>query len=213
MIAPNGRIIYSFNDLDWSHHVANTLAAGARLAGASPEGLRPNPGGTRFLEPEDAMATAIIDGMIETATLTKSRRNIRIFNPIVFRLADGSRKTIAKAVCDEKVAAHLQPGNRGRFYTYTAVDQRGIHGVRGRGGQCLLQLSEDNETAMMYAAIFGVAITLILLAIGKISFWALFLIGLGVPFYFIYRSTRLAAQAQFEADQSYRAPPAPAAAF
>lgn len=27
VIAPNGRIIYSFNDLDWSHHVANTLAA------------------------------------------------------------------------------------------------------------------------------------------------------------------------------------------
>lgn len=27
VIAPNGRIIYSFSDLDWQHHVDNTLAA------------------------------------------------------------------------------------------------------------------------------------------------------------------------------------------
>jgi peroxiredoxin Q/BCP len=27
VIAPNGRIIYSFSDLDWQHHVTNTLAA------------------------------------------------------------------------------------------------------------------------------------------------------------------------------------------
>lgn len=159
------------------------------------------------------MATATIDGIIETATLTKSRRNIRIFNPIVFRLVDGSRKTIAKAVCDEKVAAQLQPGNRGRFYTFTAVDHRGIHGLRDEAGNALFSFPRNNETAMMYAAIFGVAITLILLAIGYVSFWGLFLIVLGVPFYFIYRSTRMAAQAQFEADQNYRAPaPAPSAA-
>ena len=157
------------------------------------------------------MATATIDGTIETAELKTSRRNVRIYKQIVFRLPDGSQKTIAKAVCDEKVAAHLQPGNRGRFYTYTAVDQRGIHGIRDEAGNALFSYPKNNETAMMYAAIFGIAITLILLAIGYISFWGLFLIALGVPFYFIYRSTRLAAQAQFEADQSYRAAPAPAA--
>lgn len=159
------------------------------------------------------MAVATIDGTIETAELKTSRRNIRIYKQIVFRLADGSHKTMAKAVCDEKVAAHLQPGNRGRFYTYTAVDQRGIHGVRDEAGNALFSYPKNNETAMMYAAIFGVAVTIILLALGKISFWALFLIGLGVPFYFIYRSTRMAAEAQFEGDQNYRAPPAPAAVF
>jgi hypothetical protein len=158
------------------------------------------------------MATAIIDGTIETAELKTSRRNIRIYKQIVFRLADGSQKTMVKAVCDEKVAALLQPGNRGRFYTYTAVDQRGIHGVRDEAGNAFFSYPKNNETAMMYAAIFGVAITLILLAIGYVSFWGLFLIVLGVPFYFIYRGTRMAAEAQFEADQSYRAPPAPAPA-
>jgi peroxiredoxin len=27
VIAPDGRIIYAYSDLDWSKHVANTLAA------------------------------------------------------------------------------------------------------------------------------------------------------------------------------------------
>lgn len=152
------------------------------------------------------MATATIDGTIETAELKTSRRNIRIYRQIVFRLPDGSRQTMAKAVCDEKVAAHLQPGNRGRFYTYKALDQRGIHGVRDEAGNALFSYPKNNETAMMIAAIFGIVVTIILLAIGYISFWALFLIALGVPFYFVYRSTRIAAQAQFEADQAYRAP-------
>lgn len=154
------------------------------------------------------MAVSTIDGRIETAELKTSRRNIRVYRNLVFRLPDGSQKTMAKAVCDEKVAAHLQPGNRGRFYAYSAADQRGIHGVRDEAGNALFSYPRNNETAMMYAAIFGVVVTLILLAIGYVSFWALFLIGLGVPFYFIYRSTRLAAQAQFEADQAYRPPAA-----
>ena len=35
VIAPNGRIIYAYSDLDWRNHVTNTLRGGARMAGAA----------------------------------------------------------------------------------------------------------------------------------------------------------------------------------
>ena len=34
VIAPNGRIIYAYSDLDWRNHVTNTLRRGPAMAGA-----------------------------------------------------------------------------------------------------------------------------------------------------------------------------------
>jgi hypothetical protein len=41
------------------------------------------------------------------------------------------------------------------------------------------------------------------LAMDMLSGWALITIALGVPFYFIFRSTRIAAERQYEGDSGY----------
>ena len=58
----------------------------------------------------------------------------------MFRLDDGSTKTWAKAVVMNNVADLLKPGTRGRFYLYTAIDHRGVHGVRTDDGRRGLRL-------------------------------------------------------------------------
>jgi hypothetical protein len=115
-------------------------------------------------------------------------------------LPDGSDKTIVKAVVDAKVAQLLQPGTAGRFYVYNAVDHRGIHGVRDELGHAAFGYPRNNEKAMLVVAILGAVITVLLLAIDMFSGWAILCLAIGLPFYFIYRSTRIEAERQFQAD-------------
>jgi hypothetical protein len=157
------------------------------------------------------MAVSIIDGTITEAVLKSSRRNLRIYRQIVFRLPDGGSKTWQKAVVDEHVAPLIQPGTSGRFYLFTAVEIRGIHGVRDDKGGAVFTFPKNTETASLICAIMGAVVTVLLLAIGYVSLWPILLMVLGVALYVVHRSTRLAAVAQYEADAGYRPPP-PAAA-
>ena len=43
------------------------------------------------------------------------------------------------------VADALKPGTRGRFYLYTAIDHRGIHGVRTADGREIYGFGKQNE--------------------------------------------------------------------
>lgn len=147
------------------------------------------------------MATSIIDGTLEAADLKRVRGKTRVYNSLTFRLRDGSPKSIAKAIVHEDVAALLAPGTSGRFYLYTAIDHRGIHGVRDDTGRSVFAYSKVNETAMLWTAGVGVAGTLILLALGRISLWPILCIVLGIPLYFLYRQTRAEATRQYEGDK------------
>jgi hypothetical protein len=160
------------------------------------------------------MTVSTVDGTIVEAVLKRSRRNLRIYERVVFRLPGGTTRTWLKAVVDQEVARLIQPGASGRFYLFTAADHRGIHGVRDASGAAAFAFPRNNETAMLIVAAFGALVSLLMLAFGQISFWALFCMGLGIPFFFIYRGTRLAATRQYEADAGYRPPtpsPTPAA--
>ena len=154
------------------------------------------------------MSVSIIDGTIETAELKKSALNIRVYHKIVFRLTDGSEKTILKPIADAQVAALLQPGAKGRFYVFNAPDQRGVHGVRDDQGHAVFAFPRNNEKAMLIMMIFGLVISALCLSFGFFSLWFVILLGISIPFYFIYKNVRMEAGRQFEADGGYHAPAA-----
>lgn len=154
------------------------------------------------------MAVSIIDGTLEEASLKTARMNLRIYNHLKFRLPDGSEKTVAKSVVDAEVAALLLPGTSGRFYLFTAIDHRGIHGVRTADGKAAFKYPRNNETAMLVVVAIGALLILLGLAMGRISIWGVLCLLLGVPAYFLYRSTRGSAARQFESDGGWRAPAA-----
>lgn len=162
------------------------------------------------------MGVSTIDGTLEEAHLKTARRNMRVYRQLKFRLADGSEKSVAKAIVDAEVAAALLPGTRGRFYLFQQIDHRGLHGIRTSDGQALSKFPRTNENAMIAVGCIGLFLTVLTLAMDKISIWGVICVLLGFPGYFLYRGTRLAAEEQFAADQGYRVPtsaqPAEAAA-
>lgn len=153
------------------------------------------------------MGVSIIDGTLEAADLKRVRGKTRVYQSLTFRLRDGNSKSIAKALVHEDVGALLEVGNSGRFYLYTAVDQRGIHGIRDDRGRSAFAFTKASETAMLVTACVGVAMLLAFLAMDKISIWPILCIAIGVPFYFIYRQTRTEATRQYDGDSG---PPAAA---
>ncbi len=153
------------------------------------------------------MAASKIDGTVEEAVLRRRRPKISVYDRILFRLDDGTTKTWTKAVVMNNVAELLTPGTRGRFYVFSAIDHRGISGVRTDDGREVLSLSRINE----YAGL-GVFISMTLLCtlqislMDGVSIWALVLAVLGLPLFLLYRQTRLDAEKAFNADAGYRPP-------
>ena len=156
------------------------------------------------------MAVSTIDGTVKEAVLKRSRRGLNQYERVVFELADGTSKTWANAVVHESVAAQLQPGTRGRFYLYTTLDHRGIHGVRTADGASLYHFTSQYETFTMLISILFLSLILLSFLVGATQQVLSFvLLLLAAPMYFHYRGARLAANAQFDADGDYRpAPPA-----
>jgi hypothetical protein len=149
------------------------------------------------------MAVSYIDGTLEQAELKRAPLNLRIYKQLTFRLRDGRERTILKAIVDAKVAALLEPGVSGRFYLFTAPDHRGVHGIRDDQGRAVFAFPRNNERAMLIVSIMGFVLLAATLAMDMLSGWALITIALGVPFYFIFRSTRIAAERQYEGDSGY----------
>ena len=156
------------------------------------------------------MGTSTIDGTIESAVLKRARRNVRQYESIVFKLNDGSTKTWTRAVVEAKVAERLLPGTSGRFYLFTAIDHRGIHGVRDDKGNEAFGFARVNETAMLWVtALAFVWVALTLYFAGGVPIIGTLILILGLPAWFLYRKTRLEAERQFQADSGFR----PAAAL
>ncbi len=99
------------------------------------------------------MAVSIVDGTIEEAALKWSRRGISLFTNIRFRLADGSERTVKKAVVKQEVADELVPGARGRFYLFKAFDVGGVHGVRTADGREVYGFPGNNQKIFLISGI------------------------------------------------------------
>ncbi len=155
------------------------------------------------------MATSIIDGTIEEAVIRRRRKLGSTFTRILFRLDDGTTKTWAKAVAANDVADALKPGTNGRFYLYTAMDHRGIHGLRTADGREIYGFGKQNEiVSLVIFVVSALTVALSVAALGDAPLLAAILLVLSIPMYFLYRSTRVQAERQFQGDAGYRPPAA-----
>ena len=158
------------------------------------------------------MGVSTIDGTLEEAVLKRVRRNLRVYERLTFRLADGTTRSIAKPIVDQALAAHLMPGTSGRFYLYTAIDHRGIHGVRDAEGRAAFSYPTNNEKALLIVMpILLLWIVVALVLQGGIPIFGTLVLVISLPFYFLYRKTRMEARRQFETDTAYRPSSAPLA--
>lgn len=156
------------------------------------------------------MGVSTLDGTIEEAVLKRSIRNLRIFHHVRFRLRDGTTKSVAKPIVDARVAHRLQPGVSGRFYLYTTIEQRGIHGIRDDEGQAQFGFPRNNEIAILVITLFNLAwVSLSFYMVGDAPLLPTILLVLGAPYYFYLLKVRGEARRQFEADSQYRAPEPP----
>lgn len=153
------------------------------------------------------MATSTIDGTVEEAVLRRRRLKASFYDRVKFRLADGSTKTWAKAHVGNDVGDLLVPGTRGRFYLFTAIDHRGISGVRTADRREAFAVNQINEYAGLGIFISMTLLTILYITmLEKISLWALILAILGLPMFFYYRQNRLDAEKAFRSDAGYRPP-------
>ena len=151
------------------------------------------------------MATSTIDGTVEEAVIKRRRSQGSFYERIKFRLDDGSTRTWAKAHVMNNVGDLLVPGTRGRFYLFTAIDHRGVSGVRTEDGQEAFGVSKLNEHVGMWLVIINILLTIFYITVMEgVSVLALILIVLGVPMYFLYRQNRLDAEKAFRADANFQ---------
>lgn len=153
------------------------------------------------------MGVSIIDGTIETAEFRRKAAKVRIYKSIVFRLADGETRTILKPIAHPDVAEHLEPGASGRFYLFTSIDHRGLHGVRTAAGAATYAYPKNNE--MVGLVLFLIAIVWV--GIGVLAFQGIPVLGaivliLGAIVWIVNRKLRGEARRQFEADNPSFAP-------
>lgn len=159
------------------------------------------------------MGVSTIDGTLEEAVLKRVRRNLRVYERLTFRLADGTTRSVAKAIVDAPVAERLLPGTSGRFYLFTAIDHRGVHGLRDAQGNSVCSYPTNNEKALLVVTpIMLVMIVIMLVLRGGLMILPTLVLLISIPFYFVYRSTRLEACRQFEADKAWSPPGAAPAA-
>ncbi|MDQ8756859.1 hypothetical protein RCO27_11540 [Sphingosinicella sp. LHD-64] len=147
------------------------------------------------------MGVSTIDGTIESAELRRSAAKIRIYKTIVFRLANGETKTIAKPIAHAELAPRLEPGATGRFYLFSSIDHRGIAGVRTSDGQAQFAYPRNNETIGMVLTILAALwVGLSPYFVGDFGIFALIVLILGPIVWLVNRSLRRQAERQFQAD-------------
>lgn len=149
------------------------------------------------------MGTSIVDGTVEEAVIKRKRGRITILSPLTFRLEGGGTRTIKTAVASGEVADHLTPGKSGRFYLFTALDVKGVHGARTEAGSAFDFPAKNNEMIFIFVIVINILWIALRLAIdGGLPLFgvAMLLLG-GVGLYFT-RKSRMEAKAQFDADQS-----------
>jgi hypothetical protein len=150
------------------------------------------------------MSTSIIDGTITEADPGRSRRGMTLFKTIRFELADGSIRTLAKAVVSQAVADELKPGAKGRFYQFNAFDTRGIHGVRTPDGRAVYAFPANNEKLFLALGIINLVwvVTMLVLRGGIPLLGAALLVLCGAGWFFMNQG-RGEAKRQFDGDAGY----------
>lgn len=147
------------------------------------------------------MPTSIIDGTIAETEPGRRRAAATVFKSIRFDLADGSSRTVKKAVVANAVADELVVGASGRFYLFNAFDISGIHGVRTADGRAVHVFPGNNQKLFLISAILALAwITLRVVSEGDVPLLGVALAILGVVGWYFMGKGKTEARNQFEAD-------------
>lgn len=159
------------------------------------------------------MGTSIVDGTIAEATVKRARRGFTQYNTVRFDLDDGSARTVKNAVTTQAVAETLTPGNRGRFYLFTAFDIKGVHGARLPDGRAVFGFPGNNKKLFLIFGIINIAwIAFMVLAEGRVPMLAVALLILAVVGFVLMGKGEREAKAQFDGDGGYASPAPPLAA-
>lgn len=149
------------------------------------------------------MSVSIIDGTLEAVTV--KRRAAKLWRLADVRLVgrDGVETVLRVAAVSPEVGAALQPGTKGRFYLYKTVDHQGIHAVRPEGGTLIASYPTTNETLMITLFVINIVVIAAMVAINNsLPLLALLLLPFTGVLYFLYRATRIEAEAQLAAERS-----------
>ena len=154
------------------------------------------------------MTTSIIDGTVEDIVPGRSRGGISVFKSISFRQADGTSRTVTKAVVKQEVADVLVSGATGRFYLFEAFDIRGIHGVRTPDGREVYAFPTNNQRLFLIAGIISLVWIVLKIAVdGGVPLLGVGLLILSVVGWYFMGKGQAEAKRQFDGDRT-----APAAA-
>jgi hypothetical protein len=156
------------------------------------------------------MATSIVDGTVAEATVKRVRGGFSVFSTLRFDLDDGTARTVKNAVATQAVAETLTPGNRGRFYLFTAMDIKGVHGARLADGRSVYGFPANNEKLFLVIGVISIVLIAAMLIIaGNLSLLPVLALILAVIGYIFMSKGKREAKAQFDGDVGDAQPPPP----
>jgi hypothetical protein len=152
------------------------------------------------------MTVSTIEGTLEAANLKRRAKSVSVYDSILFRRADGSERRLGKTMVANAVADALQPGARGRFYLYSAIDHKGLHGLRTAAGAAIHEFPGSNERLMLVVLVINLVLLIgRFLVEGMVWFLPLGLVVMAGILYPLYRKTRTESRRQFDSDSGYAA--------
>ncbi len=156
------------------------------------------------------MATSIIDGtLVDCVTGRSKPGKFTIYKSLTFERADGSTEVLKKQVVRADIADLLKPGVKGRFYTFTALDLKGIHGVRLENGASAYSYHTGNLTLFPILGALNIAwIVLMMLTRDAVPMLGVLVLGLVTVGYFITRRSITETREQFDGDDGNTPEPA-----
>ena len=150
------------------------------------------------------MSTSIIDGTLEEAVPGRRRGAITVFKSLRFKLADGSSRTVTKAVVRQPLADELQPGAAGRFYLFKAFDIGGVHGLRTGDGRSVHAFPTSNQTLFLILGAVNLAWIAFKVAVdGQIPLLGVGLAILAAVGWYLMGQGHAEAKRHFEGDAGY----------
>ena len=147
------------------------------------------------------MAVTVIEGEIETADQGRSPPlgNSTIYKRIVWRMHDGSTHKMKQLVVDRALNPLLEPGAKGRFYCYTAIEYKGLFGVRVDGAEPLYVYPNGASlNAKIMLTIGGLLVLTYLLLQNAVAGLGLLLLGYAIALLVTDRQNRVAGSVLFD---------------
>jgi hypothetical protein len=159
----------------------------------------------------DGMGTSIVDGTLEEVTVRRTMSKFTTYKQLIFKLDDGSTRTINNAIAERAIAPVLAAGTHGRFYLFTSFDLKGVHGIRLPDGQAIYGFpGSNNKKIFLIVGLANLAWVLFRIATtGDLPLLGTGLTILGAVGYFLTDKAQRETKQHFDEDNGHLATPVP----